>query len=208
MNNNVILQKVEKWFEYYKYVYAIFLKNIILNKNGDFSMLLSFFNTVPSEYDDYGIGQIVKLELLNNKEVIESISLKTTNEEEQIFQYVWTLVVNHFINENYDKNNKIMIYSINKSTKGFKYLLSDLKINNQSIVKADFSITYNKNEYDEFLKQLVFNHNNGYDNEQLVSEIKKYLLEGDLNNSSSEFNNSLKKSEKVYQHLKYKQKLL
>lgn len=206
MSENKSLNKVEEWFLYYKYVYAIFLKNIIMSKDGRFSMLLSSFNTIPSEDDNYSIGQMLKLELLKGKEPIESISIKMTDEEEYFFQYVWALVVNHFIKENFDKDSIIGFDVAKNSTRSFKTLESNVKIEGVPIAKADFGITYNKDEYENFLKKLIFNHNEGIDSEALIAGVRNYLLEYD-EKLSEELNSSLKKSAKVYQHLKHQQKL-
>ena len=200
-NKNLI--KAEQWFDYYKKIYNIFRQNILLNDGqNNLTMQLSFFNSVPQEDSDYyGKGQVVKLELFNYRTLLEGITLKTTDAEEQLFQYVWILVVNHFINENYSKNSKIRVYNFDNSTRSFQYLLSDIKKNNESISRANFTLTYNKQEYDEMLHQLVLNHNNFHDNNILVQNVRNYILNNFNNPISEELNNSINKSRKVYEHL-------
>lgn len=199
-NKNLI--KAETWFDYYKKVYSIFRKIILFNNySNNLSIQLSFFNSVPQEDDLCSKGQVAKLELFNNHSLIYGISLKTTDSEEQLFQYVWILVVNHFINDNYSKNSKIKIYDFGHSTRSFKYLLSDIKKNSDSIARANFTLTYNKQEYDEMLHQLVLNHNNYHDNDILVENVRNYILNNVHNPVSSELNNSINQSRKVYEHL-------
>lgn len=202
MTENKNLNKIETWFDYYKRVYEIFKRNIYNYSN--LSIQLSFFNSVPQEDDFGGIGQVVKLELFNNHSLIHGISLKTTNNEEELFQYVWMLVVNHFINDNYDENSKIRIYGFKNSTRDFKYLLSDIKKDSQSIARANFALTYHKQEYDEVLHQLVLNHNNFHDNEKLVQNVRNFILDNVHGPVSEELNDSIKQSRKVYEHLIHK----
>lgn len=202
MDENKSLNKIETWFDYYKKVYTIFKKTVILSNYSNLSIQLSFFNSVSQEDDFGGIGQGVKLELFNNQELIYGISLKTTNDEEELFQYVWILVVNHFINDNYAKDSKIRIYDFAQNpTRSFKYLLSDIKKNNQPIAKFNFALTYNKEEYDEMLHQLVLNHNNFHDNEILVRNVRNFILNNVHRPISEELNDSIKQSRKVYEHL-------
>lgn len=200
-NSNLI--KAEQWFDYYKKVYNIFRQNILMNRGiNNLSIQLSFFNSVPQEDAEYyEKGQIVKLELYNGHTLVEGISLNTTDSEEQLFQYVWILVVNHFINENYSKTSKIQTYGFDNSTRNFKYLLSEIKQNGKPIARANFTLTYNKQDYDEMLHHLVLNHNNYHDNQILVTNVRNYIL-NNVNNSTSEvLNASLNKSRKVYEHL-------
>lgn len=201
MNQNMNLLKVETWFSYYTKVYEIFKRAILINNYSNLSIQLSFFNSVPQEDDFYGKGQIVKLELFNNHSLVYGISLKTTDSEEQLFQYVWILVVNHFIKNNYSKDSKIKIYGFDNSTRNFKYLLSDIKNNSKSIARANFTITYNKQEYDEMLHQLVLNHNNFHDNEILVQNVRNFIIDHYHAPVSEELNDSLKQSRKVYENL-------
>lgn len=201
MVENRNLNKVETWFDYYKRIYNIFRQNILMDRANNLSIQLSFFNSVPQEDDFSGKGQIVKLELFNNHSLIHGIMLKTTDSEEQLFQYVWLLVVNHFIDNNYGKNNKIKIYDLKNSTRSFKYLLSDIKKNSESIARANFTLTYNKQDYDEMLHYLVLNHNNYHDNEVLIQNVRNFIIEHPLNNSSIELNSSINQSRKVYEHL-------
>lgn len=205
MTENKNLIKIETWFDYYKRVYDIFKRTILFNNYSNLSIQLSFFNSVPQEDDFGGIGQVVKLELFNNHSLIHGISLKTTNNEEELFQYVWMLVVNHFINDNYTKNSKIKVYDFTQnSTRSFKYLLSDIKKNSQSVVRANFALTYHKQEYDGMLHQLILNHNNFHDNEILVQNVRNFVLNNVHGPVSEELNNSIKQSRKVYEHLIHK----
>lgn len=201
MVKNEDLSKVETWFEYYKRVYNIFRQNILMDRTNNLSIQLSFFNSVPQEDDFSGKGQIAKLELFNNHSLIYGIVLKTIDSEEQLFQYVWLLVVNHFINNNYGKNNKIKIYDFKNSTRSFKYLLSDIKKNSESIARANFTLTYNKQDYDEMLHYLVLNHNNYHDNEVLIQNVRNFIMEHPLDSPSNELNSSINQSRKVYEHL-------
>lgn len=201
MVENKNLSKVETWFEYYKRIYNIFCQNILMDRTNNLSIQLSFFNSVPQEDDFSGKGQVVKLELFNNHSLIHGIMLKTTDSEEQLFQYVWLLVVNHFIDNNYGKDNKIKINDFKNSTRSFKYLLSDIKKNNEPIARANFTLTYNKQDYDEMLHYLVLNHNNYHNNTELIQNMRNYIVEYPLNNSSNELNNSINQSRKVYEHL-------
>lgn len=201
MSQNMNLSKVETWFSYYTKVYEIFKRAILINNSNNLSIQLSFFNSVPQEDDFYGKGQIAKLELFNNHSLIYGISLKTTDSEEQLFQYVWILVVNHFIKNNYSKDSKIRIYGFENSTRNFKYLLSDIKNNSKSIARANFTLTYNKQEYDEMLHQLVLNHNNFHDNDILVQNVRNFIFNNVHGPVSEELNNSLKQSRKVYENL-------
>lgn len=201
MVENKNLSKVETWFEYYKRIYNIFSQNILMDRTNNLSIQLSFFNSVPQEDDFSGKGQVVKLELFNNHSLIHGIMLKTTDSEEQLFQYVWLLVVNHFIDNNYGKDNKIKINDFKNSTRSFKYLLSDIKKNNEPIARANFTLTYNKQDYDEMLHYLVLNHNNYHNNAELIQNMRNYIVEYPLNNSSNELNNSINQSRKVYEHL-------
>lgn len=201
MVENKNLSKVETWFEYYKRIYNIFRQNILMDRTNNLSIQLSFFNSVPQEDDFSGKGQVVKLELFNNHSLIHGIMLKTTDSEEQLFQYVWLLVVNHFIDNNYGKDNKIKINDFKNSTRSFKYLLSDIKKNNEPIARANFTLTYNKQDYDEMLHYLVLNHNNYHNNTELIQNMRNYIVEYPLNNSSNELNNSINQSRKVYEHL-------
>ncbi len=201
MVENKNLSKVETWFEYYKRIYNIFSQNILMDRTNNLSIQLSFFNSVPQEDDFSGKGQVVKLELFNNHSLIHGIMLKTTDSEEQLFQYVWLLVVNHFIDNNYGKDNKIKINDFKNSTRSFKYLLSDIKKNNEPIARANFTLTYNKQDYDEMLHYLVLNHNNYHNNTELIQNMRNYIVEYPLNNSSNELNNSINQSRKVYEHL-------
>lgn len=201
MIENKNLVKVETWFNYYKKVYDIFRNTTLMNNFGNISIQLSFFNSIPQEEDFVGKGQIAKLELFNNNSLVYGISLKTTDREEQLFQYIWILTVNHFINNNYPKNSKIRIYDFQNSSRSFKYLLSDMKINGQAIARANFTLTYNKQEYDEMLHQMVLNHNNFHDNEILVQNVRNYILNNVNEPMSSELNNSINQSRKVYEHL-------
>ncbi len=206
MDKNGSLRKVEEWFLYYSGVYSIFLKNVLMNRDKDLSILFSCFNTVPSEDDNYSIGQMLKLDLLKGKEVVESIFFKTTEEEEFYFQYAWALVVNHFIRENFKADYKIN-YEVSKDfNKSYTSLVSSFKIDDKSISKANFGITYKRDAYDSFLKQLIFYHNEGKDSNELIESLKKYLMNYDLN-PSMELDSSLKNSAKVYQRLKHKQNL-
>lgn len=205
MVENKNLVKIETWFDYYKRVYGIFKRTILFNNYNNLSIQLSFFNSVPQEDDFGGIGQVVKLELFNNHSLIHGISLKTTNNEEELFQYVWMLVVNHFIEDNYVNNSKIKIYDFaQNSTRNFKYLLSDIKKNSQSVVRANFALTYHKQEYDEMLHQLVLNHNNFHDNEILVQNVRNFILNNVHGPVSEELNDSIKQSRKVYENLIHK----
>ena len=201
MVENKNLSKVETLFEYYKRIYNIFSQNILMDRTNNLSIQLSFFNSVPQEDDFSGKGQVVKLELFNNHSLIHGIMLKTTDSEEQLFQYVWLLVVNHFIDNNYGKDNKIKINDFKNSTRSFKYLLSDIKKNNEPIARANFTLTYNKQDYDEMLHYLVLNHNNYHNNTELIQNMRNYIVEYPLNNSSNELNNSINQSRKVYEHL-------
>lgn len=201
MNQNTNLLKVETWFDYYKKVYEIFRRAVLINRFNNLSIQLSFFNSAPQEDEFDGIGQIVKLELFDNQAIVYGISLKAAGHEEQLFQYVWILVVNHFIKNNYAQNSKIKIYGFEHSTRDFKYLLSDIKNNSKAIARANFTITYNKQEYDEMLHQLVLNHNNFHDNEILVQNVRNYIIENYHAPISSELNNSITKSKKVYENL-------
>lgn len=201
MVKNEDLSKVETWFEYYKRVYNIFRQNILMDRTNNLSIQLSFFNSVPQEDDFSGKGQIAKLELFNNHSLIYGIVLKTIDSEEQLFQYVWLLVVNHFINNNYGKNSKIKIYDFKNSTRSFKYLLSDIKKNSESIARANFTLTYNKQDYDEMLHYLVLNHNNYHDNEVLIQNVRNFIMEHPLDSPSNELNSSINQSRKVYEHL-------
>lgn len=201
MVKNEDLSKVETWFEYYKRVYHIFRQNILMDRTNNLSIQLSFFNSVPQEDDFSGKGQIAKLELFNNHSLIYGIVLKTIDSEEQLFQYVWLLVVNHFINNNYGKNSKIKIYDFKNSTRSFKYLLSDIKKNSESIARANFTLTYNKQDYDEMLHYLVLNHNNYHDNEVLIQNVRNFIMEHPLDSPSNELNSSINQSKKVYEHL-------
>ncbi len=201
MTENRNLIKIETWFDYYKRVYEIFRRAIIINSFNNLSIQLSFFNSAPKEDDIDDIGQIVKLELFDNQTLVYGISLKTTGHEEQLFQYVWILVVNHFIKNNYTTNSKIRIYGFEHSTRDFKYLLSDIKNNSKAIARANFTITYNKQDYDEMLHQLVLNHNNFHDNEILVQNVRNFIMENYHAPISSELNNSITKSKKVYENL-------
>ena len=200
MDEKDTLKKIDKWFEYYKKIYQIFRNIILFNQyNKNINIQLSFFNTIPQDGDEeYDKGQILKLELCNNHTVIEGITLKTTNSEEQLFQYVWILTVKHFIDENYSKTTKITTYNTNNSSRSFKYLL-----NEQQNIRANFGLTYNKDEYDEMLHRLVLYHNNYYDINTLVQNVRNYLERNysSKNNTSKEFNNSLSKSIKTYEHL-------
>ena len=171
--------------EYYKRIYNIFSQNILMDRTNNLSIQLSFFNSVPQEDDFSGKGQVVKLELFNNHSLIHGIMLKTTDSEEQLFQYVWLLVVNHFIDNNYGKDNKIKINDFKNSTRSFKYLLSDIKKNNEPIARANFTLTYNKQDYDEMLHYLVLNHNNYHNNTELIQNMRNYIVEYPLNNSSN-----------------------
>lgn len=201
MVENKNLNKVETWFDYYKRIYNIFRQNILMDRANNLSIQLSFFNSVPQEDDFSGKGQIVKLELFNNHSLIHGIMLKTTDSEEQLFQYVWLLVVNHFIDNNYGKNNKIKIYDFKNSTRSFKYLLSDIKKNSESIARANFTLTYNKQDYDEMLHYLVLNHNNYHDNEVLINNVRNFIMEQTSSALSTELNSSINQSRKVYEHL-------
>lgn len=201
MIENKNLSKVETWFEYYKRIYNIFRQNILMDRTNNLSIQLSFFNSVPQEDDFSGKGQVVKLELFNNHSLIHGIMLKTTDSEEQLFQYVWLLVVNHFIDNNYGKDNKIKINDFKNSTRSFKYLLSDIKKNNEPIARANFTLTYNKQDYDEMLHYLVLNHNNYHNNTELIQNMRNYIVEYPLNNPSNELNSSFNQSRKVYEHL-------
>ena len=201
MVKNEDLSKVETWFEYYKRVYNIFRQNILMDRTNNLSIKLSFFNSVPQEDDFSGKGQIAKLELFNNHSLIYGIVLKTIDSEEQLFQYVWLLVVNHFINNNYGKNSKIKIYDFKNSSRSFKYLLSDIKKNSESIARANFTLTYNKQDYDEMLHYLVLNHNNYHDNEFLIQNVRNFIMEHPLDSPSNELNSSINQSRKVYEHL-------
>lgn len=201
MIENKNLSKVETWFEYYKRIYNIFRQNILMDRTNNLSIQLSFFNSVPQEDDFSGKGQVVKLELFNNHSLIHGIMLKTTDLEEQLFQYVWLLVVNHFIDNNYGKDNKIKINDFKNSTRSFKYLLSDIKKNNEPIARANFTLTYNKQDYDEMLHYLVLNHNNYHNNTELIQNMRNYIVEYPLNNPSNELNSSFNQSRKVYEHL-------
>lgn len=201
MIENKNLSKVETWFEYYKRIYNIFRQNILMDRTNNLSIQLSFFNSVPQEDDFSGKGQVVKLELFNNHSLIHGIMLKTTDSEEQLFQYVWLLVVNHFIDNNYGKDNKIKINDFKNSTRSFKYLLSDIKKNNEPIARANFTLTYNKQDYDEMLHYLVLNHNNYHNNTELIQNMRNYIIEYPLNNPSNELNSSFNQSRKVYEHL-------
>ena len=202
MVENMNLVKAETWFEYYKRVYNIYKQNILLNhSDGDLSIQLSFFNSIPQEDDFYEKGQIVKLELFNNTNLLSSICLKTIDSEEQLFQYVWILVVNHFLLENYSKDSKIRINSFDKSTRSFQYLLSDINKKGKPIARANFSLTYNKQDYDEILHQLVLNHNNYHDNSILVQNVRNYILNNVNNPISTDLNNSINQSRKVYENL-------
>ena len=201
MAENKNLLKVETWFNYYKKVYEIFRQTILRNNYSNVSIQLSFFNSVPQEDDLTLKGQIAKLELFNNNSLVYGISLKTTDREEQLFQYIWILTVNHFINNNYGKNSKIRIYDFQNSSRSFKYLLSDIKINSQVMARANFTLTYNKQEYDEMLHQMVLNHNNFHDNEILVQNVRNYILNNVNDPASVELNNSINQSRKVYEHL-------
>ena len=203
MAENKNLNKVETWFEYYKRVYNIFKQKILIDGTNNLSIQLSFFNSVPQEDDFSGKGQVVKLELFNNHSLIHGIMLKTTDSEEQLFQYVWLLVVNHFINNNYGQNTKIKINDFKNSTRSFNYLLSDIKKNNEPIARANFTLTYNKHVYDAALHDLVRNHNNNYyhDTQELIESMRNYIIEYSLNNSSNELNSSINQSRKVYEHL-------
>ena len=201
MVENKNLSKVETWFEYYKRIYNIFSQNILMDRTNNLSIQLSFFNSVPQEDDFSGKGQVVKLELFNNHSLIHGIMLKTTDSEEQLFQYVWLLVVNHFIDNNYGKDNKIKINDFKNSTRSFKYLLSDIKKNNEPIARANFTLTYNKQDYDEMLHYLVLNHNNYHNNTELIQNMRNYIVEYPLNNPSNELNSSFNQSRKVYEHL-------
>lgn len=206
MNKNDSLEKVEKWFSYYSGVYSIFLKNVLMNRDKDLSILFSCFNTVPSEEDSYSIGQMLKLDLLKGKEVIESIYFKTTDEEEFYFQYAWAKVVNHFLHENFEPDHKIN-YEVSKGyDKSYTSLVSSLKIDGKSIARANFGITYKKTAYDNFLKQLIFYHNEGKNTDELLESLKNYLVGYD-SSSSMEMDSSLKNSVKVYQRLIHKQNL-
>lgn len=199
-NKNLI--KIETWFDYYKKVYEIFKRTIIFNHYSNVSIQLSFFNSVSQEDDFGGIGQVVKLELFNNQTLIYGISLKATSNEEELFQYVWILVVNHFINNNYIESSKIRICDFSQtSTRSFKYLLSDIKQNGNSIARVNFALTYHKQEYDEMLHQLVLNHNNFHDNEILVKNVRNFILNNVHGPISEELNDSIKQSRKVYEHL-------
>ncbi|MCI9434588.1 MAG: hypothetical protein HFI86_04895 [Bacilli bacterium] len=201
MNQNTNLIKVETWFDYYKKVYEIFRRAVLINRSNNLSIQLSFFNSAPQEDEFDGIGQIAKLELFDNQKLVYGISLNATGHEEQLFQYVWILVVNHFIKNNYSTNSKIKIYGFEHSTRNFKYLLSDIKNNSKAIARANFTITYNKQEYDEMLHQLVLNHNNFHDNEILVQNVRNYIIENYHAPISSELNSSITKSKKVYENL-------
>ena len=201
MSQNTNLLKVETWFDYYKKVYEKFIRAILINNSNNLSIQLSFFNSAPQEDDIDGIGQIAKLELFDNQTLVYGISIKTTSSEEQLFQYVWILVVNHFIKNNYATNSKIKIYGFDNSTRNFKYLLSDIKSNSKSIARANFTITYNKQEYDEMLHQLVLNHNNFHDNEILVENVRNFIIDHYHAPVSEELNDSIKQSRKVYENL-------
>lgn len=210
MTENKNLIKLETWFDYYKRVYDIFKKIALIDNynnfsNGDnktiLSIHLSFLNSVPQEDDFGGIGQVVKLELFKNHSLVHEISLKATSSEEELFQYIWMLVVNHFIQDNYSKDSKIKIVSDQNSTRGFKYLLSDIKINGESIVRANFALSYNKQEYDNMLHYLVLNHNNYHDNYVLVQNVRNFILNNVHRPISPELNNSINQSRKVYEDL-------
>lgn len=208
MNRNDSLKKVEEWFLYYSGVYSIFCKNVLMNRDKNLSILLSSFNTVPSEEDNYSIGQMLKLDLLKGKEVVESIFFKTTDEEAFYFQYAWALVVNHFLHENF-RDDYIINYEVSKSRgydRSVRSLESSFKIDDVPIAKANFGITYKKEAYDNFLKQLIFYHNEKKDSSEIFESLKKYLLDYD-DSSSMELDSSLKNSAKVYQRLKHKQNL-
>lgn len=202
MKENKNVTKAETWFDYYKKIYNIFRQTILMNHYGkNLSIQVSFFNSVPQEDDFYNKGQIVKLELFDGHRLVYGISLKSLDNEEQLFQYIWILVVNHFINNNYVEGSKIKIYEFDNSTRSFKYLLSDIKKNSEPIARANFTLTYNKNDYDEMLHYLVLNHNNFHDNEILIQNVRSFVLNNVHNPVSPEFDNSVKQSRKVYEHL-------
>ena len=203
MEKNKFIYISEQWFSYYKRVYNIFLQMILMNRDdNNLNMQLSFFNSISQDEYDFNKGQIVKLELFKNNRVLNSISLKTCDSEEQLFQYVWIMVVNHFISENYNPARKIKINEFGGSTRSFKYLLSEIK-NNADIpmIRANFSLTYNKSEYDEMLHHMVLNHNNYHDNNILVNNVRNYILNNLDNDISEELNSSFNQSRKVYEHL-------
>ena len=203
MEKNKFIFISEQWFSYYKRVYNIFLQMILMNRDdNNLNMQLSFFNSISQDEYDFNKGQIVKLELFKNNRVLNSISLKTCDSEEQLFQYVWIMVVNHFISENYNPARKIKINEFGGSTRSFKYLLSEIKNNaDKPMIRANFSLTYNKSEYDEMLHHMVLNHNNYHDNNILVNNVRNYILNNLDNDISEELNSSFNQSRKVYEHL-------